>query len=71
VYISILKDMFSIFLILISTLLFNCLDKYIKHTFLILNFNDQDINVFVKQVYVHPNASLIFIEVADIDNFLS
>lgn len=63
--------MFSIFLILISTLLFNCLDKCIKHTFLILNLNDQDINVFVKQVYVHPNAILIFIEVPDIENFLS
>ena len=63
--------MFSIFLILISTLLFNCLDKCIKHTFLILNLNDQDINVFVKQVYVHPNAILIFIEVPNIENFLS
>ena len=51
--------MFSIFLILISTLLFNCLDECIKHKFLILNLNDQDISVFVKQVYVHPNAILI------------
>ena len=32
---------------------------FIKHKFLILNLNDQDISVFVKQVYVHPNAILI------------